>query len=149
MRQYLLVSAAFVLLAGCFPVEVYQKAGGSLNRLQNDETDCKVSALQQVPVNKMTRITPIRLIPQTVCDKNKNCQVVYIEVGGDVEIYDANLPLRQRVEAQCMARKGYEKVELPICTGDVPATLPGRMPPLTEDSCAVKTKTGYRAVTPN
>ncbi|WP_319823774.1 hypothetical protein [Thalassovita sp.] len=148
MRHSLLITSAILFLAGCVPVDVYHKAGGSLHRLQNDETDCKVSALQQVPVNRMTRITPIRLIPQQHCERRGDCRIVYIEVGGNVETYDANLPLRQRVEAQCMARKGYERVELPVCTEKAPATLPGTMPPLAEKACAVRTKTGYRAVNP-
>ncbi len=146
MRHSLLMTVAALLLTGCFPVQVYHKTGGSLNRLQNDETNCKVSALQQVPVNRMTRITPIRLIPQRHCDRPGNCRVIYIEVGGDVETYDANLPLRQRVEEQCMTRKGYQRVELPICESP-PTTLPPKMPALGQDSCAARTKTGYRAVT--
>lgn len=147
MRQYLLVSAAFGLLTGCVPVEVYHKEGGSLARLQSDETACQVQALRQVPVNTITRITPLRTLPQQVCDRRGHCHVVYVEFGGEIESYDANMPLRQKVEAQCMAEKGYRQVELPLCQ-DSPATLPGTMPALSGQSCAVRTKTGYRAQTP-
>lgn len=148
MRQYLLVGAAFGLLAGCVPVEVYHKSGASLARLQSDETACQVSALKQVPVNRMTRISPIRTLPQQICDRPGRCRVVYVEFGGELETYDANAPLRKKVEAQCMADKGYAQVELPICTDNVPQTLPGKVPPLSGASCAVRTKTGYRVATP-
>ncbi|SMO50642.1 hypothetical protein SAMN06265173_104109 [Thalassovita litoralis] len=147
MRPYLLVSATLILLAGCVPVSVYHKAGGTLTRLQNDEVNCQVQALQKVPVNKITRITPIRTLPREVCNSRGHCRIVYMEFGGDVETYDANLPLRQKVEAQCMINKGYQQIELPICENR-PTTLPGTMPGLTTNSCAVKTKTGYRAATP-
>ncbi|MDF1801409.1 hypothetical protein [Thalassovita sp.] len=148
MRHYLLVSLALGLLAGCVPVEVYHKTGTSLTRLQNDQTNCQVAALKQVPVNKMTRITAPRSLPRQICNGTGDCRVVYIEFGGEVETYDANLPLRQKVVTQCMAAKGYAQVELPICTDNVPKTLPGKVPALSQSSCAVRTKTGYRAVTP-
>ncbi|MGH1354933.1 MAG: hypothetical protein ACRBBS_07640 [Thalassovita sp.] len=139
---------ALGLLAGCFPVDIYHKTGASLTRLQADETACKVKALKEVPVNKMTRVTPIRTRPREVCEKAGKCHIIYVTTGGRVQTYDANLRLRARYEAQCMADKGYAEVELPICTGKTPGTLPGTVPALTKDSCAVRTKTGYRAVTP-
>lgn len=147
MRQYLLISAAFGLLAGCLPVDVYHKTGASLARLQADETACQVKALKEVPVNKMTRITPPRTLPRQICNDDGECRVVYVEIGGEVETYDANAPLREKYEAQCMADKGYAQVELPICEKR-PDTLPGTVPALNQDSCAVRTKTGYRALTP-
>lgn len=139
---------AFGLVAGCFPVEIYHKTGASVARLQADETACEVEALKEVPVNKMTRMTPIRFHPRETCDRNGNCRTVYIKTGGEIVTYDANKRLRARYATQCMANKGYSEVELPICTGETPDTLPGRMPKLTEDSCAVRTKAGYRALTP-
>lgn len=147
MRQYLFVSASLALLTGCAPVEVYHKAGASLSRLQADETACQVDALKQVPVARMTRITPIRTLPREVCNGAGKCRVVYMEFGGEVETYDANLDLRKKVEAQCMANNGYSQIELPMCE-TAPATLPGKVPALTSNSCAVRTKTGYRVATP-
>lgn len=140
---------AFALLAGCFPVDVYHKNGASLARLQSDETACKVKALKEVPVNKLTRVTPVHVIPHQTCDSEGNCETTYTTFGGHVVVYDANKDLRARYVAQCMVDKGYAQVELPICQGPAPETLPGKVPALTEDSCAVRTKTGYRAVTPN
>lgn len=139
---------AFAVLAGCFPVEIYHKNNVPVARLQADETACQVKALKDVPVNKLTRITPVRFIPREVCNRAGTCHTTYFTIGGEVETYDANKGLRTKYEAQCMADKGYERVELPVCSGAVPATLPGRAPALTADSCAVRTKTGYRAVTP-
>lgn len=147
MRLYSALGFAF--LAGCFPVEIYHKDGAALTRLQADETACQVQALKEVPVNKMTRVTPIRMVPRKVCDASGACETTYRTIGGQVITYDANEKLRARYEAQCMTDKGYRTVELPICQGDTPATLPGKVPALTEDSCAVRTKTGYRAITPN
>ena len=147
MRRYLFVSATFALLSGCVPVSVYHKTGGNLAQLQNDEVTCQVQALQKVPVNRMTRITPIRTLPREVCNSKGHCRIVYMEFGGEVETYDANLPLRQKVETQCMINKGYQQIDIPICNTR-PATLPGTMPALNAKTCAVKTKAGYRATTP-
>lgn len=142
------LSFAALLLSACVPVELYHKSGASLARLQADETACQVSALHQVPVNKMTRITPPRSLPRQICDAPGKCRVVYVEIGGGIETYDANAPLRKKVEVQCMADKGYAQIELPICDTAVASPLPARVPPLSQSSCAVKTKTGYRVATP-
>lgn len=140
---------AFGLVSGCFPVEIYHKTGVSLTRLHADETACQVKALKNVPVNKLTRVTPVRFIPRQICDGNGNCHATFVMVGGEVETYDANKDLRARYAQQCMTDKGYSKIELPRCTGEAPEPLPRHAPALSDESCAVRTKTGFQAVTPS
>jgi hypothetical protein len=120
--------------------------------MHNDLLDCEVAALKAAPVDLVTTKEPDTWVPEEKdcdkkCNKKGKCKKVCKKTGGywergETYTYDANEHKRQGVERQCMTRKGYQRVELPICTNaataPVSTALSGRMPPLTENSCAVR-----------
>lgn len=136
------------LLAACAPLETYYKAGASVATVNRDTTACEVSALQKVPQVLQIRRKPPRFIPgRRVCDAAGNCTTApgyYID--GGVESYDPNLGLRQRVELQCMADKGYTPVSIPPCPDSVAKAAPPaattRLPTLKEGSCVIRNRDG-------
>lgn len=146
--------AAAALLAGCAPFGLYYREGTAVSRMNSDLTDCQVSALQKVPVAQEIRFTPTRVIALNDCDANgQNCIRRYEIVGGDPYTADVNKTLRAKVEAQCMAGKGYSWVELPPCPAPVadaaPKTVTVVLPPLSEKSCAIQRGGGrWQIVTP-
>ncbi|MBR9649826.1 hypothetical protein [Thalassovita aquimarina] len=153
-RSMLFTLAAVAVLAGCAPLGLYYREGVAVSRMNNDLTDCQVSALQKVPVVKETRFTPLRMVPVRRCDASgANCIVTYELEGGDPYTVDVNKRLRKRVEAQCMTRKGYEWVELPPCPSTVanaaPKSVTTVLPRLTPESCSIQRGGGrWQIVTP-
>ena len=143
----LLVTAS-LMIGACAPLDTYYKPGVSVDKLNRDTTQCKVSALRDVPVSTMTRRKPpIYVPPNRVCDNAGNCtghNGYYIP--GGYETYDPNLALRQRVERQCMADDGYVPVSIPACPDTVAKAVPARattrLPTLTDKSCVIRNSDG-------
>ena len=142
-------------LAGCSPFAIYYREGAEVSRMQTDQTNCQVAALKDVPESRQIRRTPPRYIPgPRYCDSRGRCSYgpgYYIP--GDVYTYDANAALRNQVTQQCMAQKGYARVELPRCSGSVAQSVqPGItrvLPPLSQSSCVVKNRGGsWQIVSP-
>lgn len=142
--------------AACAPYSGYYQAGQTVARLNADQTTCEVQAAQKVPPNTQIRRTPVTVSPpQRVCNEAGDCVVYPGQVsGGDAYTVDTNLPLRQRVEDQCMGAKGYQKVQIPLCTPQVSKAIEGRaittLPPLNDRVCAARTQSrDYVFVTVN
>ena len=155
MRRSGAITAALATaaLAGCAPVGIWYQTGADVTRVQRDALACEVAALGQAPVAMQRRVTPVVVMPpRRVCDKAGNCVVRPGGIrGGEVIERDVNAPLRQRIEAQCMADKGYSYQRLPRCSQSVAARAPAGatrvLPRLTESSCAIPLSGGgYRIV---
>jgi len=140
-----------LVLVGCVNLNTYCKEGVTFRTLNNDLTNCEVSAVQKVPVKKLIRRTPMYFTPtRTVCEGDV-CRTYGGELrGGEIYTVDANEDLRKRVKAQCMSNKGYDFVEIPRCTSD---QLEGRLvapverlPRLSGSLCATRLSNGTRGI---
>lgn len=151
--KLLVVFSLLLVLAGCAPSQFtgYWRSGVTVAQQQNDLTNCQVRAANQVPVSTQVRTTPTYTTPENTSCYNigysVNCTTTGGQVyGGDTYSYDVNADLRQRVVGQCMARRGYQAVTLPIC-GDEERALGivsfrnSRLPPAREVRCV--TDAGY------
>lgn len=137
-----------LLLAGCTPLSIYHQEGVAVTRMQSDLLACEVAAVNNVPVSTQLRREPPIFVPgQRVCRRDGRCYFrdgYYVE--GRLYTVDANRGLRGRVQAQCMADKGYDPVSLPQCSSGVARQVPPGatqiLPPLTDKSCVVKNNDG-------
>ncbi|SEP59980.1 hypothetical protein [Thalassovita taeanensis] len=138
---------------GCAPLSLYHKPGVAVVQMDGDLTQCQVSALSKVPVNTQIRTTPIQTFPRTVCDRHGRCYTSVEIMGGQTYTVDANKRLRDKVEAQCMAEKGYAPVELPQCSSAIsnaaPKAVTTVLPRLAPTSCVIRNADGsWQIVTP-
>ncbi|WP_170759706.1 hypothetical protein [Ruegeria lacuscaerulensis] len=149
MKSVLRLLIPIMALSACDgPLSLYYREGESVSRVQSETTQCQVQAVNEVPVANQVRQSPPTYWPgRTYCDSGGRC---YRSPGwwqpGRVYTVDVNQGLRNQVEAQCMARKGFRPVSLPPCrqsvksqTQAVPTTT---LPPLTTQSCFVKFDNG-------
>ncbi|EEX10627.1 putative lipoprotein [Ruegeria lacuscaerulensis ITI-1157] len=144
-----------LLASACGPLSLYYREGDTVARMQQETTQCQVQALKDAPVaNQLRQGPPVYWPGRTYCDGRGHC---YRTGGwwepGRVYTVDVNEGLRNRVEAQCMARKGYRPVSLPPCKQaqkrSVPARRTTRLPPLGSNSCFVKFDDGsFQIITP-
>ncbi|MGV6804604.1 MAG: hypothetical protein ACWA49_10395 [Ruegeria sp.] len=155
MKTVLRLIFLMILVGACGPLSIYYREGESVARLQSETTKCQVQALKDAPVaNQVRQGPPVYWPGQTYCDGRGNC---YRTAGwwepGRVYSVDVNQGLRNTVEAQCMARKGYRPVSLPPCKQAVKSRVPPArtttLPPLGTESCFVKFKDGsFQIITP-
>ncbi|NOD77984.1 hypothetical protein [Ruegeria sp. HKCCD4332] len=145
-----------MVLSSCGgPLSLYYREGATVSRLQQETTQCQLKAVQEVPVANQIRQSPPTYWPgRTYCDGRGRC---YQSPGwwqpGRVYTVDVNQGLRNTVEAQCMAQKGFRPVSLPACKqnvkSSVPATRTTTLPPLTTQSCFVKFDDGsFQIISP-
>lgn len=135
-------------LTACLPVKTYYREGVSVTRLDRDTLQCEVKALKAAPVANQTRVEPPQYVPpREVCDNTGKCTVrPGFFLPPETYTVDVNRSLRQRVEKQCMADRGYAPVELPACPDRVArtaSTVPqSTLPRLNANSCAVRLDDG-------
>ncbi len=142
-------------LTSCGPLSMYYQEGASVSRVQTETTQCQVQALDDAPVATQVRQGPPTYWPgRTRCDGRGNC---YRTAGwwqpGQIYTVDVNKGLRDRVEAQCMAAKGYRPISLPPCKQRIKASVPParttQFPPIGTESCFVKFDDGsFQIITP-
>lgn len=153
MRRVLFGVTALAVLSSCSPPDIFYKQGATNAQVDADRNTCQVQAANEVPPNIQTRYIPPVYSYQPVCNGN-NCYHRQILVQpGRWEQYDANAGLRSSVADQCMLSNGYGQVSLPRCEEavlsktQVASNVPA--PPITKNSCAVKTTNGdWRVLTP-
>ncbi len=155
MKTVLRLLIPVLTLTSCGPLSMYYREGESVSRMQTDTTECRVQAVNNVPVATQVRQSPPTYWPgRTYCHGNGRC---YRSAGwwqpGQVYTVDVNQGLRNNVEAQCMARKGYRPVSLPPCRQNVKSRVPAQrttqLPPLSTESCFVKFNDGaFQIITP-
>jgi hypothetical protein len=86
--------------------------------------------------------------PVKKCDGTGKCRIVRAGyfLPGEVITFDPNDGLRNRVEGQCMADKGYAPVSIPPCPDAVARATPSaatkRLPALTSKSCVIRNQNG-------
>ena len=154
-KVYLALAASSLFLFGCVTDTVWYREGAKPNKVNNDATNCAVDAAQRVPQNNQIGQTPVYGSPmQTYCSGTYyvTCTTYGGNVsGGNLYSYDANAGLRDDVMEQCMGRKGYSRVELPVCSTEVASKItsyPATLPKLTETSCLIDHNGSYAVVTP-
>ncbi|WP_170424441.1 hypothetical protein [Ruegeria arenilitoris] len=156
MKSVLHLLIPVMALSACTgPLSLYYREGESVARAQSDTTQCQVQAVQNVPVANQVRQSPPTYWPgRTYCDSRGHC---HRSPGwwqpGQVYTVDVNAGLRNSVEAQCMAQKGYRPVSLPPCKQNVKASVAAqrttKLPPLGTESCYVKFDDGsFQIITP-
>jgi len=143
MKQIAVLFGAVLALAACGPLSLYYRPGVSVSRMQNDQTNCQVSALRKAPVaNQVRQRPPIYFPGRQVCNSTGCYYSPGYWVDGGIYTVDVNQDLRARVEDQCMARKGYQPVSVPLCSGAIKsAVTPAQtqtLPTLTENACAIR-----------
>ena len=140
--------SCLALLGGCLPLQTYYKTGVSVQRLQSDQLACEVQALKDAPIATRTIVTPARYIPpRKHCNSVGKCVVKGgFWIHGDVYTIDANEDLRERVELQCMAKRGYEPARIPACPSGIAQSAPAAatqvLPPLNAQSCVIRNRDG-------
>ncbi|WP_170549182.1 hypothetical protein [Ruegeria atlantica] len=149
MKSILRLIIPLMVLSACEgPLSLYYREGESVTRLQAETTQCQVKALEEVPVATQIRQSPPTYWPgRTYCDGRGRC---YRSPGwwqpGQVYSVDANQGLRNQVEAQCMAKKGFRPISLPPCKQNVKSRVPAvattTLPPIGTQSCYVKFDNG-------
>ena len=137
-----------LVLSGCLPLSIYHREGVSVTRMQSDTTECEVAALRDVPASNQIRRGPPRFVPgRRICDASGACKTrPGFYVPGEIYTVDVNKGLRERVELQCMAARGYAPVTLPACSAGTvraaPAGITRTLPRLTPGSCVIRNKGG-------
>jgi hypothetical protein len=91
-----LACSVAVALAGCVPSEFYVQQGVTFDRYERDGVGCATVATQAVPTNTQVGWAPY------------------------VGIYsvDTNSPLRDKNMEICMRDRGYQRIEIPYCSGE-------------------------------
>lgn len=155
MKTLLPLLFGILTLSSCGPLSLYYREGESVSRMQTETTACQVQALKDAPVaNQVRQSPPVYWPGRTYCDGRGRC---YRNPGwwepGRIYTVDVNQGLRNKVEAQCMAAKGYRPISLPPCKQAVKSRVtPTRtttLPPLSTESCFVKFDDGsFQIVTP-
>jgi hypothetical protein len=156
MKSVVRLLIPMVVLSACSgPLSLYYREGESVTRMQSATTQCQVAALEDVPVANQVRQNPPTYWPgRTYCDGRGRC---YRSPGwwqpGNVYTVDVNQGLRNQVEAQCMAKKGFRPVSLPPCKQNIKSSVPAvpttKLPPLSTQSCYVKFDNGsFQIITP-
>ncbi len=155
MKTVLRLLIPLMVLASCGPLSLYYREGESVSRMQTETTQCQVQALKDAPVaNQIRQNPPVYWPGRTYCDGRGYC---YRTPGwwqpGNVYTVDVNQDLRNTVEAQCMAQKGYRPVSLPPCKSGVKSKVAPvrttKLPPLSSASCFVKFDDGsFQIITP-
>ncbi len=155
MKTVLRLIIPIMFLSSCGPLSLYYREGESVSRMQTETTECRVQALKDAPVANQVRQSPPTYWPgRTYCHGDGRC---YRSPGwwqpGQVYTVDVNQGLRNTVEAQCMAKKGYRPISLPPCKQNVKSRVPAqpttKLPPLSTESCFVKFDNGsFQIITP-
>lgn len=117
---------SFAVLASCVASEPFVAAwreGATAAEASRAQTDCMIEAANRVPQQIQSYTTPVYRTPSNVqCStygNYVNCQQYGGQVyGGQTQIYDANVRLRNMATAQCLSRKGFGVASIPACTSE-------------------------------
>lgn len=155
MKTLVHLLVPLMVLTACGPLSLYYREGESVSQMQKETTQCQVQALKEAPVANQVRQSPPTYWPgRTYCDGRGRC---YRSGGwwqpGQIYTVDVNQSLRNNIEAQCMAQKGYRPVSLPPCRENLKSRVTlartTTLPPLSTESCFVKFDDGsFQIITP-
>lgn len=155
VRLSSILIASCLVLSACGSVSLWYKAGTSQVKIDSDLVNCRVRAVQSVPVNTQVGVTPTYVTPvETTCytvDNKMQCTTTGGQVrGGNTYTYDANDGLRKDVITQCMQKLGYQSISLPSCS-PAQAKLAKTyklLPEISANTCVTKASTGWLLVNP-
>lgn len=110
----------FGLTACASSTPFYYKQGSMLGVRQKDYDACKIKSFKDIPQNIVTTYTPGVHDPgNVVCSTTgtfTNCQRIGgVDIPASSTSYDVNASLRARFITQCMADKGYQRLDMPTC----------------------------------
>lgn len=133
--------ASAVMLAGCMTATtndsyMYRDAPTTRQQKADAMLACEVYATKEVPTSNQTSTTPVYRTPTYTTPVYCNTIGGFTSctggqtiggniVGGDVVTTDVNLGLRERVFANCMAKKGFRMTPFPIPICDQAQIPPG------------------------
>jgi hypothetical protein len=150
MRSAALIFS-FVFLTSCVASEPFVAAwreGATAAEASGAQTDCMIEAANRVPQQIQSYTTPVYTTPSNVqCNTYGNyvsCQQYGGQVyGGQTQIYDANVRLRDMATAQCLARRGFSVATIPACTTEqtkkgLVSFSSGRLPAASSVLCVVE-----------
>lgn len=153
-------SFVFLGLAACGPLPVYYKTGSDQTRTNSDTLTCEVKALKDAPVaNQIRQRPPVYYQGRRHCNSSGSCWTSpgYWVDGGTYTV-DVNQGLRNQLEQNCMAQKGYRRLELPRCTKEQITALQSQLGStqgatagaagLPEEACAVRQSNGNTVILP-
>ncbi|MEM1352482.1 MAG: hypothetical protein AAGF27_09050, partial [Pseudomonadota bacterium] len=122
MRAIFSVFFAGLLLAACGPTATFHRTGAPMALMENTLLDCKVEALGDAPVATQVRQGPPRYVPGPVyCPRKGQCtRGAGYFAPGEVYSVDTNARLRSDLINRCMARSGFQRVDLPRCAAGTP-----------------------------
>ncbi len=143
-------------LAACDrDLSIFYKSGQPVAQMQADQSACAAIALDKAPVRQELRQTPSTYTPpRTSCNSNGICTTTPgVYRPGTFYTVDANAPRRARYIEICMDERGYAPVDVPLCPvelrNSVPVAQTRTLPPLSDNSCAVKYDDGtWQILTP-
>jgi hypothetical protein len=149
MKPFAVAVSLALLLAACAPLRIYHKPGVPVPQWRSDTTTCEVQALRDAPVATQTRQEPpVFVPPRQICNSSGDCRLTGgYWYPGEIYTVDVNAGLRNRVETQCMAQRGYVPVEIPRCPDGV--SVRGRttvLPELGANACFVRFDDGGIAI---
>lgn len=139
------------LMSACMPTQPYTVAwreGATAAQADSAQTDCLIEAANRVPQSTQAYTTPVYRSPSNVqCTTYGNyvsCHDYGGQVyGGQTRTYDANAELRRKATEQCLAKRGFSVVSIPVCTTEqqkkgVTSTASGKLPAASAVLCAVE-----------
>lgn len=131
-KQSVAGAVSIIFLAGCIPVTAWHKGNVSQGRVNHEFTNCQVYAAKEVPTSIENKVTGGFFVGY-----------LWVPTTSDV---DTNNTLRDKVVAQCMSQKGFQKVELPLCPSNVKAPPMDKPAIITNKSCFKALPGGYYAI---
>ena len=99
MKKSVMLSALVAALTGCVSQEAFVKNGITYSKYEQDDAICQTKSTQEVAVNR-----------------SPGAEVAVALFTGVYAVQDANAVARASNYNSCMISKGYQRIELPLCT---------------------------------
>lgn len=121
MRKLSIAAAA--LLAGCVsgPVNMIHRTGSTFAERQLADDECSIASLQAIPQAMVTQTSggysnPGTLQCSTIGNMTTCNRIGAVDVPARSTTSDANQDLRDRYIERCLASKGFDLIQMPLCT---------------------------------
>jgi len=124
--------SAGIALSGCVAQETFVKNNMRYSDFEKDRASCETKASQEISVNR-----------------SPGAELAVALLTGVYQTQDANAEARKRNYEACMLTKGYQRIELPLCSDAQDARENGIGPlnaqsriEFTKTSCAINDQSG-------
>ena len=98
MKKLIILATCSAVLSGCVSQETFVKNNIRYTEYELDRAECETNAAQEIAVNR-----------------SPGAEIAVAVLTGVYQTQDANAPARKRNYEACMPKKGYQRVELPMC----------------------------------